>query len=59
VAEVHDRSTTGAFTLGAGKRFLMKKDRFFDADIDLVAGHSQTRLNIKVMFSIFQRLAEK
>lgn len=57
--DMHDRSITGAFTLGAGKRFLMKKDRFFDAGIDLVTGHTQTRLNIKVMFSIFQRLAEK
>lgn len=57
--DLHDRSVTRSLTLGAGKRFLMKENRFFDAGIDLVAGHTQTRLNMKIIFSIFQRLAKK
>ena len=62
--DLHDRLTTRSFTLGAGKRFLMKKDRFLDTGIDLLRGHTQTeetqtRLNMKVVFRLFQQSEKK
>jgi hypothetical protein len=58
--DLHNRFTTRSFTLGAGKRFLMKEDRFFDAGIDLLSGrYTKTRLNMKVVFSLFRQSAKK
>ena len=57
--DLQDRFTTGSYTLGGGKRFTMKENRFIDAGIDLIGADAQARVNIKVIFSLFRGLAEK
>ena len=51
--DLHDSYTTGSFTLGVGKRFI-NKERFIDVGIDLVGGDAEERVNIKILFSLFQ-----
>jgi hypothetical protein len=52
--DLHDSYTTGSFTLGAGKRFAINEERFFDVGIDLVGADAEERINIKVLVSLFQ-----
>ena len=56
--DLQDGYTTGCFTLGIGKRFMIKNDRFIDAGIDLMGADAQERINIKIIFSLFRWLAE-
>ena len=51
--DLNENYTTGCFTLGLGKRFI-NKGRYIDVGIDLVGGDADERLNIKVLFSLFQ-----
>ena len=51
--DLHDNYTTVCFTLGLGKRFI-NKGRYIDVGVDLVGGDAEERLNIKVLFSLFQ-----
>ena len=57
--ELQDGFTTISFTLGAGKRFTVRDDRFIDAGIDLIGGDAEGRVNVKVIFSLIQWLTEK
>ncbi len=57
--DLQDGFTTISFTLGAGKRFMFKDDRFIDAGIDLVGADAQSRVELKVIFRLFHWLAEK
>lgn len=50
--DLQDSFTTGAFTLGTGKRFI-KKERFIDVGVDLVGADTEARFNIKVLISLF------
>lgn len=56
--DLKDNFTSGDFSLGGGKRFSMKEDRFIDAGIDLIGADAQARVNIRVIFSLFRKLAE-
>ncbi len=51
--ETYDYFNSGAFTLGVGKRFKIKEERFIDSGIDASTG-AESRLNLKVTFSLFQ-----
>ena len=53
--EAEDNFTTVSFTLGAGKRFLVKDFYFIDAGIDYIDGDTERRVNIKVAFGILRR----
>ena len=57
--ELKDGFTTISFTLGAGKRFTVRDDRFIDAGIDLVGGDAEGRVNFKVIFSLIQWVTQK
>jgi hypothetical protein len=52
--DLHETVAMVSFTLGAGKRFMMEGDRFFDVGIDLTGADAQARVNIKVLFSLFR-----
>jgi hypothetical protein len=52
--DLHDSYPTASFTLGAGRRFMVNEERFFDVGIDIVGADSEERINIKVLFSLFQ-----
>ncbi len=52
--DLHDRFTSFSFTLGAGKRFMVNEDRFFDVGLDLVGADAENRVNIKMLFSLFR-----
>ncbi|MEP7229159.1 MAG: hypothetical protein ABI691_02840 [Ginsengibacter sp.] len=54
--ELRDGFTTISFTLGAGKRFMIKDNGFMNVAIDLVGGDVENRINLKVIFSLFQWL---
>jgi hypothetical protein len=51
--------TTVSFTLGAGKRFTMRKGAFIDAGIDYIDGDGITRINIKATISLLHRTSMK
>ncbi len=53
--ETGDAFASASFTVGGGKRFVVKDSYFIDAGIDYIDGDTESRLNIKVAFSIFQR----
>lgn len=53
--DVSDGFTTISFTLGAGKRFPVKKVYFIDAGLDFIDGDTERRLNFKLAYSIWQR----
>ena len=53
--EAEDNFTTVSFTLGAGKRFLVKDFYFIDAGIDYIDGDTERRVNSKVAFGILRR----
>ena len=54
--DLYDGFKTISFTLGAGKRFILKDEHFIDAGIDLVGGDADGRINIKAVYSVFQWL---
>lgn len=53
--DLSDSFTSVSFTLGAGKRFFLKNDRFIDVGIDFVGADAEERVNIKALFSLFRR----
>ena len=57
--DLADRFSTISFTLGSGKRFVVKDRYFIDAGIDLVKGDAEGRVNFKAIFSLFQWPKEK
>ncbi|MBE7172787.1 MAG: hypothetical protein INR73_19585 [Williamsia sp.] len=57
--ELRDTYASISFTVGAGKRFILKNNRFIDAGIDVVGGDAEGRVNLKAIFSLFQWLAAK
>ncbi|MDP4107494.1 MAG: hypothetical protein Q8935_21380 [Bacillota bacterium] len=57
--DLGDRFSTISFTLGAGKRFTVKDDRFIDVGVDLAGGDAEGRVNFKVIFSLIQWLKGK
>ncbi len=54
ITQSSDGYIVGSFSLGAGKRFILKDSYFIDAGIDLIGG-DQSRINIKAAFSLLQR----
>ncbi len=46
---------TLSFTVGAGKRFIIKKVSFVDTSIEYIDGDGITRTNIKAAISLFRR----
>ena len=57
--EIADGYSTISFTLGAGKRFMVKDLYFIDAGIDLVRGDAEGRVNFKAIFSLLRWSKEK
>ena len=53
--DINNGAPAPSLTLGGGKRFSVKDVYFIDAGIDLIAGDTQGRVNIKAAFSILQR----
>lgn len=53
-SDFSERYTSGSFTLGTGKRFILNDKRFFDVGIDFVGGDGEERINVKVLFSLFR-----
>lgn len=47
--------TSISYTIGGGKRFMIKKIYFIDAGIDYIDGDVVRRLNIKATFSLLRR----
>ena len=57
--DLYDSYGSACFTLGVGRRFMVKNDRFVDVGVDLIGADAEERLNIKVVFSLFRRLAKQ
>ena len=57
--DLYDSYGSAFFTLGVGRRFMVKNDRFVDVGVDLIGADAEERLNIKVVFSLFRRLAKQ
>ncbi len=54
ITQSYDGVIVGSFSLGAGKRFILKDSYFIDAGVDFIEG-DQSRINIKAAFSLLQR----
>ena len=52
--ELADGFSSICFTLGGGKRFIVRDDYFIDAGLDLIGGDAQERINLKAVFSLLR-----
>ncbi len=52
--ELADGFSSISFTLGGGKRFIVKNIYFIDTGLDLVGGDAENRINLKAVFSLLR-----
>ena len=54
--DLGDGFLTGAFSFGAGKRLSWKENRFIDIGIDYIGADAASRVNLKVLISLYRKL---
>jgi hypothetical protein len=55
--DLSDGFLTGAFGFGAGKRLIVKENRFIDIGIDFIGADAAARVNLKILLSLFRKLS--